>query len=104
MPSLAPLTPGSNIAITVAATSAAVALPLLYGDQIMVTSPAANAIAFIAFGISTLTVVIPTGTNRNGVPILPGTVNVFTVPPAATHIATIGTVANTLYVTGGDGA
>ncbi len=104
MPALAPFTPGSTIAITVAATSAAVALPTKPGDQIMVSSLAGNAIAYIAFGISTLTVVVPTSTAQNGVPILPGTVNIFTVPANATHIASIGTVANTLYVTGGDGS
>src|SRR5882757_7694149 len=104
MPSLAPLTPGGSIAITVAATSAAVALPILRGDQIVISSLAANAVAFIAFGISTLTVVAPTGTQQNGFPILPGTAQTFTVPPAATHIATIGTAANTLYMSAGDGA
>lgn len=103
MPSLAPMTPGNSIAITVAATSAAVALPSKYGDQIMISSLAGNAIAYIAFGISTVAVVAPTSTAQNGVPILPGTVQTFTVPGNATHIASIGTVANTLYITGGDG-
>lgn len=108
MPSLAPITPGNSIAITVAATSAAVAIPgrsaMTQGaDQVYVTSLAANAVAFVAFGISTMTVVIPTGTAANGIPILPGTSRVFTVPPGYTHIATIGTAGNTLYVTVGDG-
>lgn len=103
MPALAPFTPGSSIAITVAATSAAVALPTKPGDQVLISSLAANAIAYIAFGASTLTVVIPTGTAANGVPILPGTQRVFTVPANATHIASIGTLNNTLIVTAGDG-
>lgn len=103
MPSLEPFTPGSSIAITVAATSAAVALPTKPGDQVRIASLSGNAIAYIAFGISTVAVVAPTGTASNGVPILPGSVEIFTVPPNATSIATIGTAANTLYVTAGDG-
>jgi hypothetical protein len=70
----------------------------------MVTSLAANAIAYVAFGLSTGTVVIPTGTPQNGTPVLPGTQRVFTIPPGATHILTIGTVANTLIATRGDGS
>ncbi len=102
--SVAPLTPANTITVTVSATSAAVALPTPVGNQIVVTSLAANAIAFIALGISTTTVVIPTGTKQNGFPILPGTANVFTVGDYTTHIATIGTAANTLYISCGDGA
>ena len=109
MPALEPFTPSLTKAITVSATSAALALPLTSSpvqrpNQVMVSSLAANAVAFIAFGISTDTVVIPTGTASNGTPILPGTVQIFTVPPTATHILSIGTAANTLYVTEGDGA
>ncbi len=100
---LAPLTPNATIAITVAATTAAVALPTPVGNQVTIHSLAANAIAFINFGISTVAVVIPTGTKQNGTPILPGTASVFTVPADATHIATIGTAANTLYVTSCNG-
>ncbi len=98
-----PLTPGETVTITVSATSAVVALPTPTGNQIVVSSLSANAIAFIAFGSSSLTVVIPTGTERNGFPILPGTAQTFTVPANATHIGTIGTAANTLYVSSGDG-
>lgn len=102
MPSLAPITPGNSVAISVTASSVATLIPASQGDQIMVTSPAANAIAFIAFGISTTTVVIPT-TTTNGCPILPGTVQTFTVPPTNTHVAVIGSVSSTLYFTRGDG-
>ncbi len=98
-----PLTFGETVAITVAATTAAVILPTPLGNQVVVSSLAANAIAFIAFGASTVAVVIPTGTEQNGFPILPGTAQTFTVPANATHIATIGTAANTLYVTSGNG-
>lgn len=103
MPALAPFTPGYTKIITVAATTASLALPT-GGDQILVSSLAANAIAFINFGDSTVTVVIPTGTQQAGTPILPGTVQTFTIPIGATHIASIGTAANSLYITRGDGA
>lgn len=103
MPALQPITVSSTIAITVAATTANVALPTPQADQVMITSPSSNAIAFIAFGIAGVAVVIPTGTKSNGIPILPGTAQVFTVTPPFTNIATIGTAANTLYVTCGDG-
>lgn len=103
MPSLAPFTPGQSIVATVAVASAAIALPATHGQQIMVTSPASNNIAYIAFGATAPTVVIPTGTATNGVPILPGTTRVFTVPLGALYVATIGTAGNTLIFTGGDG-
>lgn len=103
MPALAPITPGNTVAVAVTASSAASLLPASQGDQIMVTSGAGNAIAFIAFGISSTTVVIPT-TTTNGCPILPGTVQVFTVPPTNTHVAVIGSTSSTLYFTRGDGA
>jgi hypothetical protein len=103
MPALAPITPNNTIAVSVTASSAATALPTARGDQIMVTSPAANAIAFIAFGTASTTVVIPT-TSANGCPILPGTAQTFTVPPGNTYVAVIGSVSTTLYFTVGDGA
>ncbi len=104
MPALSPFTPSNSIVITVAATTATVALPTPVGNQIMVSSLAANAIAYVNFGASTVTVVIPTGTKQKAVPILPGTVQMFTVGDAITHIATIGTAANSLIVTCGDGS
>lgn len=104
MPSPAPMTPANTIAITVAATTATVALPTPSGDQVVITSPAANAIAFIAFVKAVGDpVAIPTGTKQNGVPILPGTAQTFTRGDAQLFIATIGTAGNTLYVTCGDG-
>ncbi len=99
---LNPFTPGKSITVTVTASSAATALPATSSGQIRVVSPAANAVAFIAFGTSTVAVVIPT-TATNGMPIPPGDVEVFTVPRDATHVAVIGTNSNTLYFTAGDG-
>lgn len=103
MPSLSPTTFGATKAITVAAASAVVTIPTPRGSQVMIKSLAANAVAFIAFGDASTVVAPPTGTQQNGYPVLPGTTEMFTVAPGATHIATIGTVANTLYMTSGDG-
>ncbi len=99
---LNPFSPANTVAVSVTATSAATALPTLRGNQIVVSAPSANAIAFIAFGAGSTTVVIPT-TQTNGYPILPGTKEVLTVPPGATHVAVIGSVSSTLYFTAGDG-
>ena len=103
MPALAPFTPGATKVVTVAATTATVTLPTPRGDQVMVSSLSANAIAYINFGDSTVTVVVPTGTQQNATPILPGTVQTFTVPQTLTSVATIGTAANSLFFTAGDG-
>jgi hypothetical protein len=63
----------------------------------MVTSLAANAIAFIEFGDSSVTAALATGT-----PILPGTIMTFSIAASVTTMAAIGT-AGTLYVTCGHG-
>ncbi len=102
MSSLPPFTPGNSIVATVATSSAQLTLPATHGYQVMVSSLAANAIAYIAFGADP-TVVIPTGTAANGCPILPGTQRIFTVPAGTLKVATIGTAGNTLIFTCGDG-
>lgn len=101
MVAVSPFTPNraATKTITVAATTAAVQLAQPGTDQqIMVSSLAANAIAFVEFGPSTIAAAVATAT-----PILPGRVYTFSVGPDTTHIATIGTAANTLYVTSGAG-
>lgn len=67
--------------------------------QVTVSSPAAGQVTMIKFGDSSVTAVVADDT-----PILPGTVQVFTVPIGATHMAGI-TVSSTatLYVTPGNG-
>lgn len=92
-----PVTTGT-VSRTVSGSSAAVALAKTGSPQtVLVQSPAANAVAFIEFGDSTVAAVAATGT-----PILPGAIMVFTVGPAVTHMAAIGS-AGTLYVTSGHG-
>jgi hypothetical protein len=84
------------LAVTDATGSVALAKSGL--NQVMVTSAAANSIAFIAFGTSAVTAAV------TDTPILPGTVQVFTIPHSVTHVAAIGTASTTLYFTSGEGA
>jgi hypothetical protein len=96
-----PFSPGTagTVSRSVSGTTANVALAKGSTNQtVMVTSPTANAIAFIEFGDSTVAAVAATGT-----PVLPGTVMVFTIGANVTHMAAIGS-AGTLYATVGYGA
>jgi len=102
MASTQPYTPNSagTVNATVAATTANIALSkTAVNQQIMVQSLAGNAVAFINFGNSTVTVATATGT-----PILPGQIYLFTVGADVTNVATIGTAGNTLYFTSGIGS
>lgn len=100
MPALAPFTPAGTVSRTVTGTTARVALSKANLNQVMVTSAAGNSIAFINFGTSTVEAAV------TDTPILPGTVQVFTVPSGGltTHVAAIGTSSTTLYFTSGEGA
>lgn len=94
-----PFTPGATVSLAVTTSTARIALPVTKGPQIRIASVAANAATFIRFGTVTVNAAV------TDVPILPGTVEVFTVPPGATHVAAItGTSTATLYFTAGDGA
>lgn len=94
---LNPFSPGATVSRSVTGTTARVALPTSYGNQIMVTSASGNSIAFIKFGDATIEAAV------TDTPILPGTVQVFTVQPSMTNVAAIGTTGTTLYFTSGDG-
>lgn len=96
MPSLAPFTPAGTVSLAVTAATARVALAKT-SNQVLVNSPSSNSIAFIKFDQVTVVAAV------TDTPILPGTVQVFTVPLDATHVAAIGTPATTLYFTSGEG-
>lgn len=98
MPALAPFTPGGTVILAVTGSTGSVALAVGGGDQVRLLSIAANAILFFKFGTSTVTAAV------TDTPLIPGEVEIFTVPPGATHIAAIGTVSTNLYATRGDGA
>jgi hypothetical protein len=93
-----PGTPAGTVSRTVSGTSASVALAKPT-NQVMVTSLAANAIAFVAFGSSSVAAVAATDT-----PILPGSVQVFSIPAVTgMYAAAIGS-AGTLYFTSIEGS
>lgn len=91
--------------ITIAATTAAVALSKGgVSQKVYIQSLAANAICYIELGPSTVTAIIPvTSTSLGSFPILPGQKYCLTVPASVTHIATIGTSPNKIYVSCGQG-
>ncbi len=98
MPALTPFTPAGTVSRTVTGTTARVALAKSGLNQVMVTSLAGNAIAFINFGSVTVEAAV------TDTPILPGTVQMFTIPQDTTNVAAIGTAGTTLYFTSGEGA
>lgn len=72
------------------------------GQQVLVYN-SSNELAFIAFGTDDVTAV--GGTSAPDIPVPPGTVQTFTCPAWATHVAAItdsGTAA--LYILTGEGA
>ena len=93
-----PFTPAGTVSRTVSGSTASVALAKgSRAGTVLISSLAANAVAFIEFGNSDVTASLTTST-----PILPGTQRVFTVGNNVTHMAAIGT-AGTLYATVGAG-
>lgn len=98
-----PFTPAGTVSRTVTGSTANVALskgttPGPTPNQIMVTSPSGGTLAFIKFGDSTVTAAV------TDTPILPGAIMIFSIPPATTYVAAIGTSGTTLYFTSGEGA
>lgn len=90
-----------NVAGTTSTSSVQVAAAALQERTVRVVAPAGNAaVAFIRFGDST--VVAATTTSM---PILPGTIEVFTLPGTHTHMAVItASLTATVYATPGKGA
>ena len=95
-----PIAPSASISATT--SSSRVALPNSTATQVMVTAPATNAdVALIRFGSSDITAL------TTSTPILPGTVQVFTVPGdgIVTHVAAIcATSTASLIFTSGMGS
>lgn len=97
MPALAPFTPGLTVILQVTGSTARQSLGT-GGDQVRLLSVAANAILFFKFGDSTVTAAV------TDTPLIPGEIEIFTIPPGTTHVAAIGTTSTNLYATRGDGA
>lgn len=90
---LNPFTPGSTVAMTVTTTSTRVALPNSPASRsrtIVVKEVLGAEGAFIAFGDSTVTAALPSGsTPVQGYPVGAGSKDVLTIPPGVTHLAAI---------------
>ena len=97
-PPFTPIRTTATIAVTVAATS--VALPSTGQRTLVVTSVAGGAVAFIRFGSAA------TGQDATtaDMPILPGSVQVFSIGDLDTFVSAItGAATATLYFTSGQG-
>lgn len=93
-----PVATGTAVSATVASSSQALGVQGR-SQTVRIAAPAGGAIAFINFGASTVTAA------ATDTPILPGTVEVFSVGSAVTHIAAItASSTQTIYHTCGDGA
>ena len=103
---ISPFTPiGSTKHITVAGTSASVALPVrdsatgAWGSRTVRVCNRASETVFIEFGIDTVAAVVATS-----LPILPGSVEFLEINSKNTHVAAIGTGATgTIDFTEGEG-
>lgn len=93
-----PFTPGESVVAATSTSSAATALPK-GGNQVRLLAVGGSDIVYFRFGDSAQTV-----SATNGVRLMPGVVEIFTKPQAATHIALIAS-ANTpgVYITCGEG-
>lgn len=92
-----PFTPAGTVSVSVSAASSRTALTRA-SNSVMVTAPAGGAVCFINFGSSSVTAAV------TDTPILPGSVQVFSPPASATHIAAIcASSTQTLYATCGEG-
>jgi hypothetical protein len=91
-----------TVSIAVTAASASVALPAMESHGTIRLVNAGAAVTFVRFGKGAATAV------TTDLPLLPNSVSVIAVPEELTnrsdvYIAAIGTAANTLYATAGDG-
>lgn len=92
-----PLAETTNIAVTASSQVSAVT-KLDSGGSVRIVNSGA-AVSFVTFGTAA-----STATTTTSMPMLPNSVETFWLEKEQTHIAVIGTVSNTLYVTFGVGA
>lgn len=82
-------------------STARVALTAFSADrpkQVLVSSPAGGALAFVKFGDSTVEAA------ATDTPILPGTQRIFTIAAGVSHGAAFAASSTTIYFTSGQGA
>ena len=106
MPASNLFTPKSTgtTSITTAASSARVALVPSGQHQFAITNADTSNVAFVEFGTSTVTAVVPSGATPGSMPILPGQTRGITVSGDVTHAASICSAGTpVVYFTPGDG-
>jgi hypothetical protein len=90
----------ANAAATTASLTTALVLPLTVPRRMQVrVFNAGTGTAYIRFGVSGVTTTVAAG-----VPVPPGTIEVYSVPEGTTHVATItGTGTASVFFTAGEG-
>lgn len=92
-----PFTPAGTVTISVSSSNVTTALSKAT-NAVMISAPAGGAVAFIKFGTSSVTAAV------TDTPILPGSVQTFSVAPQVTHVGAItASSTQTLYATSGEG-
>lgn len=95
-----PITIGNTTTVAATTTSSTTRVALSKGSisqQLLITSPAGGAVAFLNFGDSTVAAAV-----ASSFPVLPGSAQIVTVGPNVTHVAGMtGATSATVYVTSG---
>ncbi len=89
--------PAGSATISVTTSTSPTALPAATVQYRLYNAGAGT--VFFNFGQSGITAAVASAT-----PVASGAVEIFSAPPGATHIATIGDATATLYVTAGEGS
>lgn len=93
-----PFTPGPTSLLAVTSSTGRVAFATPRGSQVRIVSAVGGQACFVKFGDVTVTAAV------TDMPILPGAIEVFTIPPGSTYVAAITASSTaTLYFTSGDG-
>lgn len=87
--------PGTTQSVSVGTSSAVTALG--GNEGVMISNTGAN-IGYVLFGTASAVATV-----NNAMPVFPNQTIIYTIPPGATHIATIAAVATTFSVTIGAG-
>ena len=96
----------ATVSITSATSTANVALGATKGafNQVRVYNSDATNIAYINFGNSTVIATLPSGATAGSIPIGPGAVAGFSVPPGTTNVAAICSAGTpVVFITPGNG-
>lgn len=81
-------------ALSVAATSGGVAIPVVASQQCRIVNTSATVAVFVQFGVTSATAVIPTPGSPNGaIAVNPNDTVVVDVPAGSNYVAMIGSAA-----------